>query len=142
MGNPGDGRECQPTTKNLLIYLTRKILVNKFTSSTIKSVIPSPSDTNFHLITLYKLHLQLQSLLLHQFFLTSGFMCAHVMLILIHQCLLNVVFSIYKSIEWSNFSQEYFYYFHLPMLFGKILHLLMLVFLFFTLPFLFLFQTL
>ena len=33
------------------------ILLNKFTSSTIKSFIPSPSNSSFHLITLYKLHL-------------------------------------------------------------------------------------
>ena len=128
MGNPGDEGEYQPTTKNVLIFLTIKILLNKFTSSTIKSAIPSPSNSNFHLINLHKFHLQLSSLLLYQFFLTSGFMYAHVMLILINQYLLNVVFSIYKSIEWSNFSQEHFYYPPPSMIFGKTLLLLMLVF--------------
>ena len=56
MGNSGDVEKSHPTAKNLLISPTRKILLNKFTSSAIKSVIPSPSNSNFHLITLYKLH--------------------------------------------------------------------------------------
>ena len=41
MGNPGDGGKSQPTAKNLLIFPTRKILLNKFTSSAMKSVTPS-----------------------------------------------------------------------------------------------------
>ena len=40
-----------------LIFPTRKMLLNKITSFTIKSVIPSQSNSSFHLITLYKLHL-------------------------------------------------------------------------------------
>ena len=55
----GDGEESHPTTKNLLISPTRKIPLNKFTSSFIKNGFPSPSNSNFHLITLYKLHLGL-----------------------------------------------------------------------------------
>ena len=43
-------------SQHFLIFPTRKIL-NKFTSSTIKSFVPSPSNSNLHLITLYKLHL-------------------------------------------------------------------------------------
>ena len=50
-------RRIQANSKNLLISPTRKILLNKFTSSTIKSFVPSPSNSNLHLITLYKLHL-------------------------------------------------------------------------------------
>ena len=53
MGNPGDGEESHPEAKNLLIYPTRKTPHNEFSSSAIKSVIPSPSDSNFHLFTLY-----------------------------------------------------------------------------------------
>ena len=56
MGNPEYEKESQLTTKHLLIFLTREILY-KFTSSAIKSVIPSPTNSNFHLMTLYKLHL-------------------------------------------------------------------------------------
>ena len=56
-GNPGNGGEYQLNAKNLIIFPTRKILLNKFTSSAIKNVILSPSNSNFHLIILYKLHL-------------------------------------------------------------------------------------
>ena len=52
MGNPGEGGESQLTAKKLLIFPTRKFL-SKFTLSTIKSGIASPSNSNFHLITLY-----------------------------------------------------------------------------------------
>ena len=44
-------------SQNLLIFPTRKILLNKFASFIIKSCVPSPSNGNLHLITLYKLHL-------------------------------------------------------------------------------------
>ena len=44
-------------SQNLLISPTRKILLNKFTSSTIKSFVPSPSNSNLCLITLCNLHL-------------------------------------------------------------------------------------
>ena len=59
MGSPGDMGESQPAAKNLLIFSTRKTLLNKFISSAIKKVIPSPSYSSFHLITVYKLHLLL-----------------------------------------------------------------------------------
>ena len=48
--NPGDEGEDQQTAKNLLIFLTKKILLNIHQFS-------SPSNSNFHLITLYKIHL-------------------------------------------------------------------------------------
>ena len=56
VGNPGDGEESHPIAKNLLISHTRKIVLNKFTSSFIKNGIPYPSNSNFHLITLYRFH--------------------------------------------------------------------------------------
>ena len=40
IGNPGYIEEYQPTVKNLLIFPTRKILLNKFTFSDTKIVIP------------------------------------------------------------------------------------------------------
>ena len=46
------GRESHPTVINLLIFPIRKIPPNKFTFSSIKSVIPSPSNSSFHVITL------------------------------------------------------------------------------------------
>ena len=55
LGNPGGLGEYQPTGKNLLTFPTRKILLDEFTSSAIKSVILSPSNSNFHLINLCKL---------------------------------------------------------------------------------------
>ena len=53
-------------------------------------------NSNFHVITQYKLHLQLlllylQSLLLYIFFLTLAFLCRYMMLILISQWLLNLI---------------------------------------------------
>ena len=121
MGNPGDGGESHSTAKNLLISPTRKIPFNKFTLFAIKSVIPFPSNSNFHLITLYKLHLQLQSLLLHHFFFlfTSDCMYSHVMLILINQCLLNVLFSMTKALNSQSSPKQNLYSPHLLMLFGK-----------------------
>ena len=56
MRNPGDGRESYPTTKNFLISHSR-IPFNRFTSSSIKGVICSLSNSNFHVITLCKLYL-------------------------------------------------------------------------------------
>ena len=44
-------------SQNLLIFPTRKILLNKFTSSIIKSFVPCPSNSSLQLITLYKLYL-------------------------------------------------------------------------------------
>ena len=88
--------ESQSTAKTLLLFPTTKILLNKFTSSAIKSVIPSPSNTNFHLITLYTLHLKLQSFLL--------------------QSLLNVVLSMAKLNGQSPPKQTSP---HLSMLFGN-----------------------
>ena len=54
-GNPWNGRD--PTAKNLFISSNRKIPLNKFTSFPISKVLSPPWNSNFHLITLYKLHL-------------------------------------------------------------------------------------
>ena len=131
MRNPWDGGESYPTANNLLISPTKKISLIRFTSSAIKSDIPSPSNSHFHVITLYKLHLWLQSLLLYLFFLTSGSMYTHVMLILIIRCLPNI-FDVYhdKSIEWSKFSQAKFPFSQPFNVLWETLLLLMLVFLF------------
>ena len=120
MRNPWDGGEYQPTDKNLLIFPTRKILLNKFTSFTIKNAIPSPSNSNFHLIILYKDSFVAVVIAVVSFFLTSGFMYTHVMLILINQCLLNVVFSMTKILNGQSSPKKHFYYPHLSMLFRKL----------------------
>ena len=58
------------------------------------------------------------------------------MLILINQCLLNVV-QHDTSIEWSKFPQVKFPFPHLSILLAKTVFVLMLVFLFLPIPFLF-----
>ena len=64
----GMGEESNPTAKTLPISPTRKISLNKFTSSPINNVISSLSNSNIYVITLYKIHLQLQSFLLYHVF--------------------------------------------------------------------------
>ena len=116
MENPGDREEFHLTAKSLLISPTRKTLLNKFTSSVIKNAISSPSNSNFHLITLCKLHLWLQPLLLYQFCINFRFTYRCVTLILINWCLLNVVFSITKALIGQNSPKQNFYSSHLLML--------------------------
>ena len=56
----GENPTQQPKkpSKNPQLYLpTRKISLNKFTSSPIKSIVTSPPNSNFHVIILYKFHL-------------------------------------------------------------------------------------
>ena len=65
MGNPGDGEKSYPIAKNLLISPIRKIPLNRFKSFAVKSFIFSPSNSNFQVIILCNLHLQLQSFLLY-----------------------------------------------------------------------------
>ena len=125
---------------NVLIYPTRKFPIMKFTSSAIKSVIPSPWNSNFHLVTLYKLHLWLQPWLLSHF-LTSIFMYTCVVLILINRCLLNVIFSMTKALDDQSSFKQNFYSLYLSILLGK-LCLSMYLFSFFFFPLPFLFQTL
>ena len=105
--------ESYQTVKNLLIFW------NRFTSSTIKSVIPSPSNSNFHVITLCKLQFVAVVIPAVSFFLTSGFMYTHFMLILINRCLLNVVFSMSKVLNGQSSPKENINSLHLSMLFGK-----------------------
>ena len=104
---PPPGVDCHLTLnlsrnpENLLISPTRKILLNKLTYFPIKSVIPSPSNSNFHVITPDNFICSCS----HSckiIFLTSTFMKTHVMLILINQYLLNVFFSMTKALNCQN----------------------------------------
>ena len=136
MGIPGDVGKSYPTAKNLLISPIIKIPLNRFKSFAIKSFISSPSNSNFQVITLGNLHLLLQSFLLYHIlnFRLYVYTC-HANLP--NQCLLNVAFSMTKALnDWSSPKQN----FHsLPPsnAISKTLLLLLLIFLFFTLPFLF-----
>ena len=84
----------------------------QFTSSAIKSVNSFLSSSNFHLITLYQLHLQLQSLPLYHLFNFRFY---------VHTCHASFNYSRFtecclqhdKSIEQSKFSQKNVYFPHL-----------------------------
>ena len=76
------------------------------------------SNSNFHLITLYNLHLWLYPLLLYHF-LTSGFVYTCVMLTLINWCLSNVVFTMTKALNGQSSPEQNFYSSHLSMLIEK-----------------------
>ena len=67
---------------------------------------PSPSS-KFHVITQYKLHLQLHYCCCI-IFLTSGFMCRYIMLILITQWLQNLICYMTKALNGQNFSKQFF----------------------------------
>ena len=119
MGNLGDVEESHPKAKCLLIYSTRKIPFNKFTSSAIKSVIPSSIKWQF--LSNYPIQASFSTVVIAvvSFFLTSDFMYRHIMLVLINRCLLNVVFSLTKALNGQSSPKENFYSPHLSVLFGK-----------------------
>ena len=66
--NPGDARKIPPNSQNLPIFFLRDLALNKFTFYPIQISLPTPSNTNFHVIILCKLHMYLWSLLLYHFF--------------------------------------------------------------------------
>ena len=120
------GGEPYSTAKNLLIISTGKVSLDKFKSSPIKSVILLSSNSNFHVIILYKFH-KLQSFLSYHFFNFSLYVD-------IQQLQYD------KSIEWSKISQAKFAFVPPFNAIWKTFLLLMLLLIFF--PFLFLFQVL
>ena len=136
MGSRGDSGKCYSTPKNVFIFPIRKIPLRRFKSFAIKSLISSPSNSSFQVITLCNLHLQLQSFLLYHilnFRLYIHTCDAN----LINQCLRNVVFSMTKALNNRSSPKENFHSLPPSNAILKTLLLLMLVFLFFTLPFLF-----
>ena len=138
MGNPADGEKSYPTAKNLLISAIRKFPLNRFKSFAVKSFISYPSNSNFQVMILCNLYLLLQSFLLYHI-LNFRLYVRTCHANLTNQCLLNVAF----SIEWLKLSQEKFPFpppfhsLHPSNTISKTLLLLLLVFLFFTLSFLF-----
>ena len=117
-------RESHPRAKKLLILPTRKSSLNKFTSSPIKmSVIPL-SYSNFHVIILYKLHLQLQSFPVISCFIFSLY---------VHRCHLQHD----RRIEWLKYPKTKFAFLPPFNAIWKTLLLIMLVLIFFPFPFLF-----
>ena len=124
MGNPGYGGKSYPTAKKLLISPIRKIPLNRFKSFGIKSFISSPSNSNFQVITLCNLHLQLQSFLLYHMLNFRLYVhTCHPNLN--NQCLLNVAFSMIKAVNNQSSPKQNFHSRHLsittlpPMLFRK-----------------------
>ena len=107
MGNLGKGKKSYPTAKNLLISPIRKILLNRFKSFVVKSFISSPSNSNFQVIILYNLHLQLQPFLLYHILNFRLYVhTCHANLT--NQCLLNVAFSMTKALnDWSSPKQNF-----------------------------------
>ena len=59
IGNPGDGGKSYATAKSLLISPIRETPLNRFKYFDIKGFISSTSNSNFQVITLCNLHLQL-----------------------------------------------------------------------------------
>lgn len=124
VGNPRDGRRILPVAKNLLIFLIRKILLTKFTSKSIKSIIEkchiesiilSPIKKSFFLCN-HSIQASFVPEVIDtaSFFLTSGFQYTYVMPILINRCLLNVIFIVTKMFNDQNPSLKQHFYFHFP----------------------------
>ena len=82
----------------------------------LSSVILSPSNRNFRLGIFICSCSHCCCIIFFNFRL---YMYTHVMLILINQCLLNVVFSITKALNGQISPKQHFYYPHLSMLFRK-----------------------
>ena len=83
----------------------KKLLISRTRRTPRPSPYPSP-NSNFHVITQCKIHLQQQSLLLYH--LTSGFMYRYIMLILINRWLLNLIFSMAKALDGQSSSKQSF----------------------------------
>ena len=115
----GMGGEYQPTAKGLLIFVTRKIPLNKFISSAIESVIHPPIKYQFSSNHSIQVSFVAVVIAVVSFFLTTGFIYTHVMLISINQCLLNLVFSMTKALSGQSYPKQSFYYPPLSMQFGK-----------------------
>ena len=89
-------------------------------SSTIKSFLPSPWNSNKISSPYTSFICSCSNCYCIIFFNFRLYMYAHIMLSLINQCLLNVVFSITKEL-WSKISpKQNFYYPLLSMLFGNL----------------------
>ena len=102
MGKPGDGEKSYSTAKHLLIFSIRKIPLNRFKSFAVRSFISFPPNSNFQVIILCNLHLQLQSFLLFHILIFRLYVhTCHANLT--NQCLLNVAFSMTKALnDWSS----------------------------------------
>ena len=112
MGNPGDEEKCYPIAKNLLICPIRKIPLNRFKSFAVKSFISSPSNSNFQVIILCNLYLQLQSFLLYH--ILNFRLYVHICHAnLTNQCLLNVAFSMTKALNNRSSPKQNFHSLHL-----------------------------
>ena len=113
MGIPRDCAEYQPTAKNLKISPSIKIFLK---------------NVHLPLAQQFLSHHSIEALfvavviaaIFFFFFKSRLYMNTHVMLILINQCLLNVVFSITKALTGQISPKYHFYYFHPSILFRKL----------------------
>ena len=134
MGNHENEGKSYPSAKNLLISSIRKIPLNRFKSFAIKSFISSPSNSNFQVITLATFICSCSHFCRTMFWI-SGFIYTHVMLIL----LINVYWMLPLALQKHWIIEALPSKISIPAsldAISKTLLLLMLVFLFFTLPFL------
>ena len=136
MGNPGDGEKSYATAKNLLISPIRKNPPNRFKSFAVKSFISSPTNINFQVMKMQSSFVAAVISVVSYF----NFMYTHVMLIWLNvYWMLPWAWQKHRIIESlpSKISIPSTFPFppSLQCYFENLL-LLLLVFLFFTLPFL------
>ena len=118
------------------IGMSKKILLNRFKSFAIKSFISSPSNSNFQLIILCSLLVELQSFLLYH--ISNFRLYVHISHAnLTNQCLLNVAFCMKKVVNIWSYPKQNFHSLPPSNAISKTFLLLLLVFLFLTLHFLF-----
>ena len=140
MGYPGDGEKSYPTAKNLLIFPIRKIPLNIFKSFAVKSFISSPLNSNFQVNYSMQSSFASSVISVVSYFKFQA-LCTHITYAnLTNQCLLNVAFSMTKALNDGSSPKQKFHSLPPSNAISKILLLLLLASLFFTL--LFLFQTL
>ena len=105
---PEDGAKSYPTAKNLLISPIIKVPLTRFKSFAIKSFIFSPSNSNFQVITICNLYLQLQSFLLYHMLNFRRYVhTCHANLT--NQCLLNVAYSMTKALNNQSSPKQNFH---------------------------------
>ena len=113
-GNPKALRRIPANSQKFKNFPFHKNLLEKRTSSTSTAIFISSLYRSFICSCSHCCYI------FFFFFKSRLYMNTHVMLILINQCLLNVIFSITKALTGQISPKYHFYYFHLLMLFRKL----------------------